>query len=268
MNFDTIITVEFLSKSKSNMAFTNIDKLKHIKVLPYISIVQAVDGYYEIGLGGNKLENTGTGGFFIAPAGVQQEIVHHINHATGQMACRWVFLDVVINGVYRPDFLYDFPTIVPKERCNELNSLFDELFSTDDIFDNYSSYYRIMKFLLSLASHSKRSENESIHKTLEYIEKNYKSDIRINDLANNIHMSVSNFHSVFKKNFGVSPIVYINRYRLSLAAKQLTETSLSISEIATMVGYDDTQYFCKMFRKTYCLSPTQYRRITKKQAGL
>ena len=49
---------------------------QHVKILPYLSIVQSVEGSYDIALGDGVKHQTGEGGFFIAPAGVQQRIVH------------------------------------------------------------------------------------------------------------------------------------------------------------------------------------------------
>ena len=68
------------------------DNLQHIKVLPYLSIVQSVEGSYDIALGRGDMQQTGDGGFFIAPAHIQQTIVHHVDPRSKRMRARWLFL--------------------------------------------------------------------------------------------------------------------------------------------------------------------------------
>ena len=113
------------------------DNLKHIKVLPYLSVVQAVEGSYDIALGNGKTRKTGDGGFFIAPSNVQQTIIHHVNEKSKKMTCRWLFIDVEVNKAIQLDSLYRFPVVVNDERKKELNILFDRLFETDNIWKNY-----------------------------------------------------------------------------------------------------------------------------------
>jgi len=76
------------------------ENIKHVKVLPYLSIVQSTEGSYDIALANNKSEQTEQGGFFIAPSNVQQTIIHHVNKQSGRMSARWIFLDVEINKTH------------------------------------------------------------------------------------------------------------------------------------------------------------------------
>ncbi len=239
---------------------TKTENLCHTKILPYLSIVQALEGDYEIRLGNQKPENTNTNGFFIAPSGIRQTITHHLDPTTENMQCRWIFLDAVINKTYRPDFLYDFPTVIPSPQKEEMNELFDKLFETDDIFENYSCYYRILKLLLELATPKNNRIQASMQEALEYIRKNFATDIRVEDLAKSAHMSSSNLFAVFKKEFGISPITYVNQYRLSMAGEFLLQYDSSVAQIAAMVGFHDALYFSKMFHKMYQVSPREYRK--------
>lgn len=72
-------------------------------------------------------------------------------------------------------------------------------------------------------------------------------------------MSESNFYAVFKKHMGVSPISYINHYRMSIAAERLLETNRTATEIGYSVGISDPLYFSKLFKKTYGITPRGYR---------
>lgn len=229
------------------------------KILPHLSIVQSVKGSYGIKIGNRTMESTGDGGFFIAPANILQTIEHNLNPQSGTMENRWLFVDMVINGKYRPDFIYDFPTILPKEKQTEMNSLFDELFDTDDIFDKYSICYRIMKLLISIGTPKESIHGKTLQNVISYIIQNYSSPITMEELAGIAHMSQSNLHAVFKKQFAISPISYINHYRITLAAEELLQTDKPIGDIAISVGIPDQLYFSKLFKKIYGVSPRAYR---------
>lgn len=235
------------------------DNLRHIKVLPYLSIVQSVEGSYDITLGNGATMQTGEGGFFIAPSGVQQNIVHHANQKSGTMTCRWLFVDVEINKAYRLDTLYRFPIILEGYFKKKMNDLFDRLFSTEDFWDNYSCCYEILGLLLQGSEYSTNKINQGIQNSVEYIIRNHTQAISISDLAKIANMSESNFYAAFKKCIGSSPIAYLNHYRLTLAAELLKETTATISEIAYKSGINDPLYFSKLFKKTYGISPKEYR---------
>ncbi len=227
------------------------DGIRHTKVLPYLSVVQAVEGNYDIGLGNAKMYNTANGGFFIAPSGVQQTIVHNADKTNGRMTCRWTFLKVKINDTYYLDDIYSFPTILPDCIKNKMNAVFNRLFEADTAVDKYICYYQIIKLLLSVSSEKEYSPPSYIIRAVMYIENHYMEKITIQDIADSVNLSASHFFSVFKKQMGISPIAYLNNYRLSLAAELLLGTAITITEVANSVGISDAVYFNKMFKKTY-----------------
>ncbi|MFN2243397.1 MAG: helix-turn-helix transcriptional regulator, partial [Anaerolineae bacterium] len=63
----------------------------------------------------------------------------------------------------------------------------------------------------------------------------------------------------FRKELGVTPIAYLNRYRVHQAKQLLSDTSKSITEIALEVGFSDSGYFSRVFRREVGLSPEAYR---------
>ena len=242
-----------------------IDNVRHTKVLPYLSIVQSVEGSYDITLGNGPTMQTGEGGFFVAPSGVQQNIVHHVNEKSGVMTCRWLFIDVNINNAHRLDSLYQFPIVLDSHFQKKMNDLFDALFSTEDFWDNYSCCYQILGLLLQGSEYAKNRINQGIQNSVEYMMKNHTQAISISELAKIANMSESNFYTAFKKCFGSSPIAYLNHYRLSLAAALLTETNSTVSEISYKVGINDPLYFSKLFKKAHGISPKEYRAIHLKE---
>ena len=163
---------------KDGFVSAHNDNMQHIKVLPYLSIVQSIEGSYDIALGNAVTMQTGEGGFFVAPSGIQQTIVHHTNKKSGTMTCRWLFIDVEINKAYRLDSMYRFPTVLKGYYKEKMNDLFDQLFSTDDLWENYSCCYKILGLLLQISELSQNKINPGIQNSVEYIMKNYTQIIK------------------------------------------------------------------------------------------
>ena len=237
------------------------ENVRHVKVLPYLSVVQSVEGSYDISLGGGETFSTGDGGFFIAPSNVQQTIVHHVNKKSGRMTARWVFIDVEVNKFVPLDLLCRFPAVINDDRKNELNRLFDRLFETDNIWKNYSDCYALAECLIKTATPIENRAPEGVQSAVAYVTEHYMEKITIEDLANVSNMSESNFYAAFRKCMGISPIAYLNNYRLSVAAGKLAESTDQISAIGYSVGISDPLYFSKLFKKTYGVAPKEYRRV-------
>ena len=233
--------------------------VQHVKVLPYLSIVQATEGSYEIALENNKLELVEEGGFFIAPTGAKQTIIHHVNKTTGKMSARWLFIDVTLNKTKKLDHLYKFPVGIVGELKGKLNDLFDGLFIAQSELQKYARCYDILDFITSYATPISQKTNPSIHKAFTYLMTHYNTNITIKTLAQIANMSESNFYIAFKKQYACSPISYLNHYRLSLAANMLLNDDKHINEIAYSVGINDPLYFSKLFKKMFGLSPRDYK---------
>jgi AraC-like DNA-binding protein len=63
----------------------------------------------------------------------------------------------------------------------------------------------------------------------------------------------------FRKELGVTPIAYLHRYRVNQAKQLLIDTSKSITEIALEVGFSDSSYFGRIFRRETGVSPQGFR---------
>ena len=72
------------------------------------------------------------------------------------------------------------------------------------------------------------------------------------------------FIKKFKESFGITPIAYLNRDRMFMAMGMLSETNLSIEQIANKVGIRDVSYFARVFKKHCGVSPGEYRKEFKK----
>ena len=73
-------------------------------------------------------------------------------------------------------------------------------------------------------------------------------------------MSTSWFIRNFKKYMGVTPMQYVLSLRMSNAESLLEMTDYNVTEISSIVGYENPLYFSRMFKKQRGLSPSEYRK--------
>ena len=93
-----------------------------------------------------------------------------------------------------------------------------------------------------------------------YIVLHLNQNIKVNDIADYLHINRSYFSKLFKKHTNMSPHQYITRLRLDRAEKLLITTDYSINEIASMLNFADIYSFSKLFSKHYGISPWRYRK--------
>ncbi|MDP2849096.1 MAG: AraC family transcriptional regulator [Humidesulfovibrio sp.] len=97
-------------------------------------------------------------------------------------------------------------------------------------------------------------------KVLNHIQRNLDEQLNLECLAGLAHFSVSHFHRVFKGMLGETIMDHLRRIRLERAYARLAHTSDTVTEIGFAAGYDSLEAFCRVFRKTFGLSPTECRK--------
>ncbi len=93
----------------------------------------------------------------------------------------------------------------------------------------------------------------------EYIEAHYTSDISLQDMAGFLHYSDAYFSKVFKQCFDKGFIVYLNEFRIAKAKEYLSDISVNIKDVSEKVGYRDSNYFAKVFKRSEGITPSEYR---------
>lgn len=91
-----------------------------------------------------------------------------------------------------------------------------------------------------------------------YILDHLPSPLSVNQIAAEFYLNPSSLSRKFKKETGFSVSEYINHHRIKLAQYYLEKGANSISEVSFMVGYTDSNYFCRMFKRITSITPTQY----------
>lgn len=93
-----------------------------------------------------------------------------------------------------------------------------------------------------------------LHPTEEYTLK------RMSQMA---ELSESRFRTLFKQQIGKNPLEYLNELRVMAAARKLLLSKENISDIAYSLGFEDANYFIRVFKKYFCVTPKQYRNNAK-----
>lgn len=93
----------------------------------------------------------------------------------------------------------------------------------------------------------------------DYIDRNYKKDISAKDVASILGYSDVYFSKVFKQLFDDNFINYLTKIRMDRAKLLLKDVSFNIKEVGKSVGYADSNYFTKVFKRSIGISPSEYR---------
>ncbi len=92
-----------------------------------------------------------------------------------------------------------------------------------------------------------------------YLETHYMEDISLQDAAEQLHYSDAYFCRFFKQNFDKSFIMYLSELRIEKAKELLADITVNIKEIGQKVGYRDSSYFTKVFKRITGVTPSEYR---------
>jgi AraC-like DNA-binding protein/quercetin dioxygenase-like cupin family protein len=98
-----------------------------------------------------------------------------------------------------------------------------------------------------------------ISESVAYMKSNIGKLLSVHELAAQMNYSSSHYTSVFKKATNVSPIEYFINLKIHYASQLLSQTELRVNEIAGMLGYEDSLYFSRLFKKLTGRSPKDFR---------
>ena len=108
------------------------------------------------------------------------------------------------------------------------------------------------------------SANRQCAAVRRYIDLHFKESLTLDQLAQEVHMNKFYLSHAFKREYGVSPINYLIARRINESKYLLTETDLSMSQIAQLLGFSSLSYFSQAFRKTQEVSPMEFRQSAKR----
>lgn len=134
------------------------------------------------------------------------------------------------------------------------------------IQSSYRAQALAYEFIMSLYEYKESKKDsmedwpDSIVSAALYIHHHYSREVTLEDLAQVAGLSRYHFTRLFKETTGITPIQYVTNFRIQQAADLLINSSIKIESIANQVGYQNANYFNKVFHKVTGESPGSFRK--------
>jgi two-component system response regulator YesN len=99
-----------------------------------------------------------------------------------------------------------------------------------------------------------------IYKAIDYIKKNYMKKITLQEVADCVYLNPSYFSKIFKSELNCSFVNYVNKIRVEMSKNLLFDLSIPITDVSSLVGFDEQCYFTKVFKKITGMPPGLFRK--------
>lgn len=122
-------------------------------------------------------------------------------------------------------------------------------------------YMRLLAFEAAsqLAELSRLNEHNTIYQVIQYVDREYRSKLQLQDLARHFHMNATYLGQLFKKHAGKPFKEYLNDRRIEEAKLLLKRSGMKVSEVALHVGFPNADYFIHKFKLTTGMLPSSYK---------
>lgn len=100
---------------------------------------------------------------------------------------------------------------------------------------------------------------DPLERVVRYLRRNFEAKILIDELAEIANCSASYLNRRFKNRTGMTPMTYLEEVRMGIATRLLSRGDLNVSQVASLVGFDDPKYFSRRFTRRVGVAPTRYR---------
>ena len=197
------------------------------------------------------------------------ELLEQKNYQEGVAVARW-YADWICSQQEYPqadvvrDFVSAFFAAIQKKGLRlptDVSATISELqknnFSEFTSAQIQSLFLRGIDVLFNVDSQT--DDTDVIQKALNYIERNLKRRVSLEETADYVNISSCYLSRMFKKELSVNFISYLTLRRIELAKDMLLKTDLSVTNIAMDLSYNDVNYFCKSFKKEVGLPPSEFR---------
>lgn len=120
----------------------------------------------------------------------------------------------------------------------------------------------IRKYCILVKEHSLKQYSHLIGRVITFVSYDLTSDLSLKNIASILNVNTSYLSATFKKECGETLTDYVRRKRMENAAYILAHSDKQIQAVAEECGIMDPNYFIKLFKKQYDVTPTQYRNQT------
>lgn len=129
-----------------------------------------------------------------------------------------------------------------------------------DSLEAYSLFYKVLQRILPRMKPSEFALEKTLQRAIEYITDSYNKDFSIGDVARECCVSESKLYHLFRREFGQTPVSFLNSIRINVAMEHLESGKYSISEVSEMAGFNSENHFRKVFTELCGTTPSKYRR--------
>ena len=147
-----------------------------------------------------------------------------------------------------------------QEDLAEITGRVEKITSAGNLAEIQKIIRELCCFICEKIEINQKRENETIAEVKRILNKSYWEDISINALAEQVYISPSYLCLLFKQETGSTIKEYLTKIRIEKAADLLDQTDRKVIDICYDVGYRDTKYFSRLFRKQIGTSPAEYRK--------
>lgn len=163
-----------------------------------------------------------------------------------------------INMIYTlPNSMKIDSVDIYNKRLTEVLAILDQCESLAEINDVLKEVS--ISITKRINNYNRKTINSTLRRAMEYINKNYRESITLNDVAENTYVSIYYLSRMFTKELGKNYVDYLNEVRIEKAKEYLRDSNYKTYEIAEMVGIKDAHYFSKLFKKYTGLTPSEYK---------
>ena len=150
-----------------------------------------------------------------------------------------------------------------RQKIMDLSVEYMKTIWTLESIDDISTWMsRILSSFIQMIFASKDIKHiDVIQKVVAFINNNYMNKISLDEIAKEGFLSSSYLSKLFKTEMKINLSVYINNVRVEKSKLLLLDSSLSIVEVATMVGFEEQSYFSKVFKSITGVSPGKFRQL-------
>lgn len=236
----------------------------------YFSLHFVTHGLGNLHIGEQEI-SLGKGNMFLLYA--QKEYVYYPDKST---PWSYIWVDFYAEGM--DEMLRDcgFVPEKPYFRLADYNGMMEMMQQLTELYDGSkmqdiacaAQVLLIMRNISECIGRYQRAGNKSqmnfrqLRDILIYINNNYRVRLTVPQIEEEMYISEKKLNYLFRYYVEMSPINYINRFRISNACELLRKTDLTIKEIGQMVGIDDERYFYRLFMKWTGVTAKDYRQST------
>jgi AraC-like DNA-binding protein len=179
----------------------------------------------------------------------------------------WTYVWFRLDGVDSEDLFFKsgIPTASEAFKLNNTTERIEQVaraLFNDGYYEPKNSIEReaLAKIMLAINSvEEKTDDKDYAQKAREIIDEKYHTKITVEEVALGANVDRKYLRTLFIKKYGISTMEYMMRKKMERAKELLKDTTASISEVASSVGYDDALGFSRIFKKHVGVSPKDYR---------